>query len=357
MVRASTPPEATRARGWAGSPGLAASKNTTSSPARSGPTATSNRAPAIALDSARRSPTEAASAGAAWRRAGARGLLLRKRAAVGRSGALRRGARLRRPPPRGHRGEHGPRRRRNGPRPASARTCGGGRRGVCGAAGPPPGVRGLLEFLCAPAGGRSRRRPTRGCAVESAGPRRKVLVEREGADEPRPSRSDGAPGESSPPEEAEGERGGSSRMAARSASRPLLRPAGPRPLCRRRGPPSRSRRPGGAARPASASLALVAAEVGQEAIDLGEAPPGVSACRGVDPGEGIRARRWATEDERDWWSCWPWMSTSPAPTSASWAMVAMFPLIRARDRPSAGTTRARHLGPRRRAPRRRTEPR
>ncbi|CFP56608.1 Uncharacterised protein [Bordetella pertussis] len=37
--------------------------------------------------------------------------------------------------------------------------------------------------------------------------------------------------------------------------------------------------------------------------------------------------RWASGRIRLWWACWPWMSTSPSPSSRNWAIVAGMPLM------------------------------
>src|SRR5690606_30005808 len=48
---------------------------------------------------------------------------------------------------------------------------------------------------------------------------------------------------------------------------------------------------------------------------------------------------WLARDSSAWCSCWPWISTSSAASSESWAMVAGRPLIQAREPPSARSVR------------------
>ena len=49
--------------------------------------------------------------------------------------------------------------------------------------------------------------------------------------------------------------------------------------------------------------------------------------------------RWASAWSSDWVSCWPWRSTSSAPSSPSTAAVVGLPFTHARERPSAETSR------------------
>lgn len=64
----------------------------------------------------------------------------------------------------------------------------------------------------------------------------------------------------------------------------------------------------------------------------GQRAPLLQACATVwrssacPPWASSRSR-WASGRIRLWWACWPWMSTSPSPSSRNWAIVAGMPLM------------------------------
>ena len=72
-------------------------------------------------------------------------------------------------------------------------------------------------------------------------------------------------------------------------------------------------------------LALVAPEGGERSSMPASSLRAVRSGSRSMPPKRSRARRCTAGVSSDWWSCWPWRSTSDAPRSASSASVARWP--------------------------------
>ena len=333
MARASSPPEATRASGWTGSPGLAPRRKRT---AVAGAVAVDRHLEPGPGHGQVGQALLATAAAAGPRPDGPRRARPRPPASgPGRAAARPRGPGRGRRRPRARPGAAGPRRRRPPPRPGWPRTCGAGRPGAAPGLdlGQPLGVvlpglddRPQVAGHVAQLGQAARSRAT-------AGERR------------RPARAPRRPGQ-----QVEG--------AAPATPR---RPAPPGPRRRPRGGPTG--RPGGSSSAASAvvlvgvvhagrgdlrdliaedvglagPLVVVAADRGQPRLEVRE--PGraaTSAARGRRRRRRRGPRAGPPGGQSDWWSCWPWMSTSPAPASDRADTGASRPSTQARERPPPG---------------------